>query len=219
MLIDDITRSPILNMTTTNLFGLKADGTPGEILVLWDRLRKQVGVIEREKKPGMKFEVRTAETTIGEVRKAANELGILIYPHEARGAGYPVEDGSLATVTVSIICQAISDGSCLCIAGFGLGADSQDKAGGKAGTYAFKQALLQAMLANGADTDDDHEPIKGGVRPPVKKYTKESVEAELDACTTAAQYNQARAHLLFLPRADIAALKERALQIKGLVGA
>lgn len=139
---------------------------PGAILKLWGMLRSRVGVLAAERKPGMKYDTRSADKLVDKIRPVANELGILIYPTSVVGSeGFPVEDGTLAVVQLTIIAQAIEDGSRLQFGAFGLGADKQDKAGGKAGTYAFKQALLQALLAAGSDdTDDTDTPIKGGVR-------------------------------------------------------
>lgn len=169
-----------------------ADGQwkPGAILKLWADLRSKVGVIEAKKKDGVKFKVRANEDLVDKVGPAANELGILIYPHEAVGKGHVVEDGTLAETTVVIIAQAVEDGSFLVFEGFGLGADNQDKAGGKAGTYAFKQALVQALLAGGSkdkrnrlpDTDDTDTPIAGGVRPKRQgALSPEAVKAMFEA--------------------------------------
>lgn len=155
---------------------------PGKVLELFLELRKRTGVIAAKKKDGVKFKVRSAEDLIDKIRDEANDLGLLIYPgspHQGTtGKGHVVEDGTLAEVTLTVMIQAIEDGSRLALGGFGLGADLQDKAGGKAGTYAFKQALIQALLAGGAasakklgvaDTDDTDTPIEGGVRPKTRK--------------------------------------------------
>ncbi len=173
----------------------QADGTerPGEILALWQELRKAVGTVEAKKKEGVKFKVRSAEDLIDKVRAKANELGILIYPRTVVGKGHVVEDGTLAELNMVVAAQAVSDGSILTFEGFGLGADNQDKAGGKAGTYAFKAALIQALLAGGSkeakalgvvDTDDSDSPIEGGVRAKGKK-TGPKVEEVVLAFTTA----------------------------------
>lgn len=172
---------------------------PGAILGLWLELRKRTGVLAAKKKKAAdgekvpRFAIRSAEELIDKIREHANDLGILIYPGPPMGAqgsmmpmssagttgrGHVVEDGTLAEVTLTVIAQAIEDGSRLAFGGFGLGADNQDKAGGKAGTYAFKQALIQSLLAGGAatakklgvaDTDDTDTPIDGGVKPKTRK--------------------------------------------------
>lgn len=174
---------------------------PGVVLALWLQLRKKVGIVEAVQKKGMKFKTRSAEDLIDAVRPVANELGLLIYPTECKGQGFVVEDGTLAAVNLDIIVQAVEDGSAIKIAGFGLGADSQDKAGGKAGTYGFKQALLQGLLAAGADdTDDTDTPIKGGVKLPVKRpadvrlpnVSKDEVVKALESANTLAEYDTAK---------------------------
>jgi ERF superfamily len=187
---------------------------PGKILELWKKLRVSVGVIQAKQKPGMRFKTRSSEDLIDAVRQKANSLGILIYPRESNGVGFVVEDGTLASVNLTIIAQAVEDGSSIQIAGFGLGADSQDKAGGKAGTYAFKAALIQALLAGGTenakslgvvDTDDSDAPIEGGVKPKTRAKaitvddatvlfasvrTKEEYDAALKQATAMQPANQ-----------------------------
>lgn len=181
---------------------------PGAILGLWLELRKHVGVVAAKKKEGVKFKVRSAEDLIDKIREKANKLGILIYPARASGKGHVVEDGTLAEQELVVQVQAVEDGSILRFAGFGLGADTQDKAGGKAGTYAYKQALIQALLAGGkenakalgvADTDDSDTPIEGGVRaktPGKKKApTADEVKSLFEQAADATSYNAAVAAL------------------------
>lgn len=200
---------------------LKADGTavPGRILALWLELRKFVGVVAAKKKDGVKFKVRSAEDLIDKVREKANELGILIYPYAVQGKGHVVEDGTLAEQTLSVKVQAVEDGSILAFEGFGLGADNQDKAGGKAGTYAFKQALIQALLAGGkdnakalgvADTDDSDAPIDGGVRPRTKKPAPSSDAARkaLEAAQSDVDYRAAVVLVMQLPPDKQVGLKD-----------
>ena len=148
-------------------------------------LRKRVGTIKAKVKQGVKFKVRSNEDLIDRLRPACEELNLLVYPIEANGQGYPLDGtedgksgGTLASVNLKIRIECTEDGSYRDIAGFGLGADTQDKAGGKAGTYAFKSAFLQALLANGADdTDDTDTPIPGGVRKPAKRVAPQGFAA------------------------------------------
>jgi ERF superfamily protein len=164
----------------------------GDVLVKLAELRKRVGVLKAKKKDGVRFKVRSADELADRVRPEIDDLGLLIYPVHVAGKGQVIEGnepgkvGTLAEVTVTLRVQAISDKSYVDIMGFGLGADNQDKAGGKAGTYAWKTALIQALTAGGEkDTDDTDTPIQGGVRPkaapPYRKVldtvTREAVEA------------------------------------------
>ena len=195
MLIEDTSYAPLPPINKYN---------DGKILELWLELRKRVGVVQAKQKPGMKFATRSNDDVINKVRAAANELGILIYPHHVDGNGFPVEDGTLATVKVDVFAQAVEDGSILQFAGFGLGADSQDKAGGKAGTYAFKQALLQAVLAQGTnDTDDTDTPIKGGVKKVIPKSKDYGlVKTMFETASETSQYNSAKELYMKLPDAE-----------------
>lgn len=165
--------------------------TPGLILAKWYNLRQAVGNIELKQKTGMKFKTRASTDLYDKIRAAADTEGILIYPSNGVSEGKVVDSGTLADVELTIICQAVADGSYIELYGYGQGADTQDKAGGKAGTYAFKQALIQACLAGGEktpkkdripDTDDEDAPIPGGVKP---KSGKPSAEAVKEALTNA----------------------------------
>lgn len=216
-----------------------ADGTerPGAILELWRQLRTKVGVVEAKKKDGVKFKVRSAEDLIDKMRAVCNDLGILVYPapsadfqRSSTGKGHVVEDGTLAEQELVVIAQAVEDGSRLAFWGFGLGADNQDKAGGKAGTYAFKQALIQALLAGGkdnakalgvADTDDTDAPIDGGVRKKSrpKLPTVEEVRAALDAATTEPERKAAIALVMQLSPDKQVSLKDALLAAKQRIAA
>lgn len=185
----------------------EAGKKPGAVLGLLAQLRDAVGVIKAKKKEGVRFKVRSAEDLADRVRAAASKLGLLIYPTYTTGKGYPVENGTLAEVNLTLRIQAVVDGSFIDVSGFGLGADSQDKAGGKAGTYAWKTALIQTLLAGGAeDTDDTDTPIKGGVRaktaPGADKPSSEMVLRALEAAEDKAGYDAAIALAKLLPAKD-----------------
>jgi hypothetical protein len=164
---------------------------------------------------------------VDKIRPIANELGLLIYPCRAEGKGHVVDNGTLAEVTLTIRVQDAETGDYIEVAGFGLGADNQDKAGGKAGTYAFKQALVQALLAGGAeDTDDSDTPIQGGVRPrqPAKPVAvaPEAVRAAIAEAVQAKSIDKLRGCLAMaagLPPADqagiAAEIKAAGDQIRG----
>lgn len=181
-----------------------ADGKaqPGRILGLILELRKKVGVLKAKEKEGVRFKVRSADELVDRLRGICNDLGILIYTVGVRGKGEVIEgskpgqNGTLAEVELRIRIQAVEDASYIDVMGFGQGADNQDKAGGKAGTYAFKQALVQALLAGGMeDTDDQGEPIKGGVRraPRVQLPSLVEVTGAFQAANTAAEWDAALA--------------------------
>lgn len=221
MIVETLARAPLLRSDVdTNGMISTPDGEgnytrrPGKILELWAALRKQVGNIELKQKPGMKFKTRAATDLYDKIRAAADDLNILIYPHEGRAEGKVVDSGTLADVELTVVAQAIEDGSLLQFYGYGQGADTQDKAGGKAGTYAFKQALIQACLAGGEktpkkdripDTDDDDAPIPGGVKPKSGKPTPDAVKAALEAAQDEPAYRAAVEQLKQLaPEAQVA---------------
>lgn len=189
-------------------------------------------MLKAKQKAGVKFKVRSADELVDKLRPVANELGLLIYPVAAQGKGHVVDNGTLAEVNLTIRIQAVEDGSYIDIAGFGLGADNQDKAGGKAGTYAFKAALVQALLAGGAeDTDDSDTPIAGGVRPRQARpggsagqptVTREQVEGAIAEARAAKSMDKLKAALALaggLPAEDqgpiAAKVKAAADEIKG----
>jgi hypothetical protein len=227
MIIDLIHKAPFYKGNMNGLICVDGAYVPGKILGLWLELRKQVGVIQAKQKPGMRFKTRSNEEVLDKCRSVANELGILIYPTDVNGStGFPVEDGTLASVQLGIVAQSIEDGSAIRLAGFGLGADSQDKAGGKAGTYAFKQALLQALLAQGAeDTDDTDTPIKGGVRRIKPQTTKielpsvDEIRRRLTQITTSAEYFELRETIKKMSPEDINKIRDDAKAAKERCGA
>lgn len=195
---------------------LRADGTygPGTILQKWASIRSAVGIVEAKRKPGMKFDTRASTDLMDKLTAACNDHGVLVYPASGAGKGTVVEEGTFADVELTIVAQAIEDGSALQFYGYGQGADNQDKAGGKAGTYAFKQALIQALLAGGSkapkssripDTDDTDTPIEGGVRPKTgkpKAPTFDEVRGQMESAADEPGYRAALVNLKAATPAD-----------------
>ncbi len=193
---------------------VKGETRPGKILELWAKVRAQVGVVEAKRKQGMKFDTRASTDLMDKLSQACNDHGVLVYPTRGNSKGIVVEDGTLADVELTVVAQAIEDGSRLEFYGYGQGADNQDKAGGKAGTYAFKQACIQALLAGGTkapksgripDTDDTDTPIEGGVRAKTgkpKAPTFDAVCAALEDARDEAGYRLALADLKLASPAD-----------------
>jgi hypothetical protein len=200
---------------------------PGRILQQWRELVARTEALPRKKKDGVKFLVRSAEDLIDKLRALSNSLGIIIYPGVAtRGEGKVVDSGTLADVNMVLIAQSVEDGSMLAFGGYGQGADSQDKAGGKAMTYAHKAILIQAAMLGGSktakalgvkDTDDSDTPIAGGVKPKTVKPTLEKLREQLGEVEDSEDYNELRPTLVALTpedqqrlRDDIIAAKTRA---------
>ena len=204
-------------MMTMNGMIVGTDGVerPGAILKAWLELRRHTGALEAKDKQGVRFKVRSSEDLVDMIRELSNELGILIYPGEGTvGEGKVVDSGTLADVNMVVIAQSVEDGSMLAFCGYGQGADNQDKAGGKAMTYASKATLVQALLAGGKktakalgirDTDDSSDPLAGGVRPR-KVDSLAGMRKELEAVEDVDYYKALRPQLVALSNEDRQAL-------------
>jgi hypothetical protein len=67
-----------------------------------------------------------------------------------------------------------SDGSYVDFVGSGHGSSSDDKAGGKASTYAWKDAIIKGLSmpdADMADTDDESVPLAKTATPTKKPFS------------------------------------------------
>jgi hypothetical protein len=220
-------RTEVLN-PDTGMTTVTEGWVPGAILQLWRQLVAQTDPLQRRKKEGVRFLVRDASELVDKLRAVTNSLGIIIYPGVAtQGEGKVVEDGTLADVNMVLIAQAVEDGSMLGFGGYGQGADNQDKAGGKAMTYAAKAILIQAAQLGGSktakalgihDTDDTDTPIKGGVKPKVEKTSLAKLEAQLEEVETEEDYKELRPTLQALTPEDQQALTPAILAAKKRAG-
>ena len=201
---------------------------PGAIIGLWRHLVASMDPLQRRKKEGVRFLVRDASELVDKIRAATNSLGIIIYPGVAtHGEGKVVEDGTLADVNMMLIAQAVEDGSMLGFGGYGQGADSQDKAGGKAMTYAHKAILIQAAQLGGSktakalgvhDTDDTDTAIKGGVKPKTEKTSLTALSVKLEEVETEEDYKELRPLLQALSPEDQTTLTPGILAAKKRAG-
>jgi hypothetical protein len=188
-----------------------------KILGLMVELRRRVGTVKARKKEGVQFRVRALDELVDKVRPVANELGIVIYPTTVAASTQVTDAGVLTELTITVRLQAVEDGSYVDVQGYGLGADKQDKAGGKAGSYAFKQALVQALLAGGAeDTDDTDTPVQGGVRK--LRPALLLVKSELAGAATEPAYRKAVELLKCCSPEDQLALRETAMEARTRCG-
>lgn len=133
-------------------------------------LRKEVNHITAKRQPGVPFPVRGAKDLAQKLAEALMRLDLLapvvhqeivLMDTDPAMVGTNKSGGprfsTLAHVkaTVRMIAE---DGSYIDMVGSGHGADGDDKAGGKASTYAWKDAILKGLTipdAEMADTDDD----------------------------------------------------------------
>ncbi|WP_294742113.1 ERF family protein [uncultured Exiguobacterium sp.] len=93
------------------------------------------------------------EKVTSTVRQAFLELGIVMYP--IKQDSHRV--GNLTTVNVTYRIANTEGDDYVDVVSTGEGADTQDKAAGKAMTYAYKYALLRTFaIPSGEDTDKIH---------------------------------------------------------------
>jgi hypothetical protein len=141
-------------------------------------LRRAVGGLKAEKKKGVMFPVKSAKDLMKKLRTEADELnmpmaGAVIHSTTFQLDGIEVFNkpgiGCHTTVTVRFMS---SDGSYVDFAGSGHGTSNDDKAGGKASTYAWKDAVVKGLSLpddDMVDTDDEAKPITAAPRKFFKK--------------------------------------------------
>lgn len=139
-----------------------------EIPAMLLALRKRVGGLQAKKTTGgPSFAIKSSKELEIKLRDACDDLGIPVCgPVGVDGGNIDVDRGTAAFVKV-VQRIGCSDGSFIDFVGIGHGADTQDKAAGKASTYARKDALTKGLIAPDKempDTDDEEAPIEGGVK-------------------------------------------------------
>lgn len=164
--------------------GAVQSDSPPQIHNFMRALRIEIGAIEAKKsqdKFGPKFPVRGAKDLAQKLANALNTLNMEApviaqevtffdtdkIPGNERQSGNPVFR-TLAHVKATVRLIA-PDTSFIDMVGSGHGGDVEDKSGGKASTYAWKDALLKGLSIpheDMVDTDDDSstgggEPAKG----------------------------------------------------------
>lgn len=169
---------------------VQSDEPPAIGQLLLD-VRKDIGGLEA-KKGGAAFPVKSAKELMIKLRTSLDK-------HKASCwvVGQDVKnielDRGTACMVQSKVRLAASDGSFVDFVGVGHGADTQDKAAGKASTYAWKDALCKGLDlpdAEMVDTDDTGEPVPGGVtkakgKTKMHEDTGGSYRAELAKCKNA----------------------------------
>lgn len=160
-------------------------------------LRHAIGGLKAEKKNGVMFAVKSAKDLMIKLRDAVDQLGMNVYPVATSCQNIelaPGKDGKTGTACVvhQTVRVVASDGSFVDFTGIGHGLDRDDKAAGKASTYAWKDALTKGLClpdADMVDTDDE-----SGHGPALPRKTKEKaapsqavadLEARILAATTA----------------------------------
>lgn len=144
-------------------------------------LRKAIGGLQAKKQAnGPQFAVKSAKDLGIKLRDALDETGLVCFVVGQQGGNLEVEKGTAAYVQ-TLIRVGAPDGSYVDFAGSGHGADRDDKAGGKASTYAWKDALVKGLNlpdAEMVDTDDEvgNSPVRKQATPlPSKEEVEESL--------------------------------------------
>lgn len=151
----------------------EADAPP-QIAAAMPALRRAVGGLKAEKKAGVQFAVKSAKDLMDKLRAAIDNIPELsgVWVSQQNVSNVEVERGT-ACMTLSVVRVGAQDGSFVDLVGSGHGAATDDKAAGKASTYAWKDALIKGLSlpdAEMVDTDDSSD------ERPVRKATTASPE-------------------------------------------
>lgn len=158
---------------------------PPRIATLIADIRKDVGGLKASKKDGVAFPVKSAKDLMAKLRDSLDKHGAHCYVVGQDVTNIEVDRGT-ACMVQSKVRLAAEDGSFVDFVGVGHGADSQDKASGKASTYAWKDALCKGLDlpdAEMVDTDDSDAPLPGGVKTLKKGRTRIGDEPEAKPAT------------------------------------
>lgn len=152
-------------------------------------LRREVGGLKAEvQRGGPRFAIKSSKELMGKLRDALDKLGLVDFVCSMTGGNIPLgddTDGTLAFLMATVRIGA-PDGSFAELVGAGHGADQQDKAAGKASTYAWKDAHVKGLDlpdADMVDTDDDERPLPGGLRQKRLTVSKADVELAIERAT------------------------------------
>lgn len=161
---------------------------PPKIRDLLPALRAKVGGLEAKRAAGVRYPIKSAKELMSKLRDALDELGMVAHVVDITGGNIALVDteGTMAFVRATVRVGA-PDGSYVDFQGVGHGADNQDKAGGKASTYAWKDAMVKGLDLPDApmdDTDDEETPIPSGIRQASgKKADKGAILSAIAAAT------------------------------------
>jgi len=171
-------------------------------------LRRKVGGLKAEQKAGVRYKVKNAATLMAKLREALDELNMVCYPVQHDVQTLQVAEGSNCSCKITLYIGS-DDGSGILATGIGRGADTADKAEGKASTYAWKDCLVKALNLPDADMPDtDDEDLSGSpavraAKPGTSGGAAADFEAEVAAAKTRADLDgiAARAKDAGLPTA------------------
>lgn len=141
------------------------------------KLRRLVGGLKAEVRQGVSFKVKMGSALMEKIRSGADDLGMPMAGAPIKvdftSERVPTEKGIDTLVTVATTLRFMSgDGTYVDFVGLGQGGDKQDKAAGKAFSYAWKSAIIQALSLpddDMLDTDMEEHPFG---KPEAKKVAK-----------------------------------------------
>lgn len=164
--------SDIIDPNTNAPNTLNFRGVPQGVIFskLLELRRKLGGLRAKEQKGGPRFPIKSSKELMEKLRTAVDELGLVVAVTEQEIHPVQTESGTCCYVrcTVAVIAE---DGSTVHFSGVGGGMDRDDKAAGKASTYAWKDALLKGLsIPDKEMVDADDEEGQGKeVRPGAPK--------------------------------------------------
>jgi hypothetical protein len=168
--------------------GTAKSDNPPMIAAAGAKVRAMIGGLQAKKQQnGPQFAVKSGKELMFKLRDALDKLGYDAPVVAATGGDVATEKGTCAFLTVTVELQC-PDGSFKRMVGSGHGADRDDKAGGKASTYAWKDALVKGLSlpdAEMADTDDE-----AGVSPVRPPPGAKKADATFDPATGSADFKR-----------------------------
>lgn len=145
------------------------NGNPGKILEDLPKLRDHIGGLVARQRNGVMYNVKSAKELVIKMREAADELGMVMVaaPVDIKIEHLPMmKDSKDRDVLVCSVTGTYrfmsSDGSYVDYIGIGYGTSNDDKAAGKASTYAEKDATTKGLCLPDdemVDTDDISVPV------------------------------------------------------------
>lgn len=120
------------------------------------RLRQHIGGLEAKRTAGVMFPIKNAKELMAKFRAGLDALGMVSYVTEMSPQDIPMQPdkngkvGSGCLVYTKVLI-ASDDGSFVVFCGLGHGFDRDDKAAGKASTYAWKDAIIKGLNLPDAD--------------------------------------------------------------------
>lgn len=161
----------------------------GQILKDLVELRKRVGGLAAKQRQGVMYKVKDARELMEKLRDAGDELGMPMVGAVVDSTSYDVAGfetwnnkankmvPQLVTHTTVTVRFMSNDGSYVDFKGSGHGSSNDDKAGGKASTYAWKDAVVKGLSLpdkDMKDTDDESTPMERGATKPKFNFKKGS---------------------------------------------